>query len=336
MAPEIYFHFRSYNSFGGERNLSLIAGLLERTSVDVGISLRVFEVTAWFATNRPPKKTLETLYLDFNQRLTQLPAVKSHAKKAKLTIDFRSEIGTVEEVLRKNSVNYSLFVAAFDELERVVFQLQPVLRKKKELQPEQLFQWVRACRSAAPSSQEELEAFEESEKQRKAEERAAKSPWELLGIDWEDYHPSARQVLDDPFYWELANDLAPNGNDTGADLLHDVREAPAAPRDPLTFLNATFVRWGMAAQIRAALQKPPEAWNEQDEIAVATYNEAAIALPFALVKYYGQAGPDAVQVALEAIQHQRVAAPIRGWNQSPDHAVALAKTESKLRELLAG
>lgn len=336
MAPEIYFHFRSYDSFGGERNLSLIGGLLERTGVDVDSSLRDFEMTAWFATNRAPKRTLEALYHEFNERLTQLPIVKFYPKKAKLTIDFRSEIGAAEDVLRKYTINYTQFVAAFDEFERVLVQLQPVLRKKRGLQAGELLQWVRRSRLAAPSSQEELEAFEQSEKKRIAEERATKSPWELLGIDWDDYHPNARQVLNDPFYWEVANVFAPNGNDTGADLLHDVREALAARRDPLTFLNDTFVRWGMDVNIRAALGKAPEAWDERDEVAIVTHDEAAVALPFALVKIYGQAAPAAVQLALAAIQRQRALAALRGWSQSSDDAAASSKVERKLRELLAG
>jgi hypothetical protein len=30
-------------------------------------------------------------------------------------------------------------------------------------------------------------------------------------------------VLDDPFFWQEADDFAPHGNDTGADLLADYR-----------------------------------------------------------------------------------------------------------------
>jgi hypothetical protein len=46
---------------------------------------------------------------------------------------------------------------------------------------------------------------------RAASDEAAMSPWERLAIDWQDVHPTARSVLDDPFLWESSNDFSPNG-----------------------------------------------------------------------------------------------------------------------------
>lgn len=48
--------------------------------------------------------------------------------------------------------------------------------------------------------------------------------WEDLGINWNEYHPNARQLLDDPFYWDCVNEWAPHGNDEGADVLELLKE----------------------------------------------------------------------------------------------------------------
>ncbi len=293
MATEVYVHFSSYDQFGGEKNLTLIAGLLERTPI--AAALRRVEITIWFTTRRPPRKSLESVHEDFNLRMEQLPKVKFHRKKATLSIDYGSALGAIEEVLPHHELDFEFFGAAFDELQQVFSKLEPA----------QLGQWVDAARIAAPRSQQELEAFAESEEQRKADHHATKSPWDLLGLDWEDFHPDARRILDDPFFWEATNDFSPNGNDTGADLLHDVRKDPRAQKDPIRFLANLFRRWGVASMIATALAKKPEERDDKDETAITTHDEAAIALPFALVKYYGSAPRAAIELALKAIERQK-------------------------------
>ena len=62
--------------------------------------------------------------------------------------------------------------------------------------------------------------FETEWKQRLAQ----MDPWERLGIDWDDWHPAARKLLNDPFFWDQGSDYSPHGNDTGADLLADFKK----------------------------------------------------------------------------------------------------------------
>ncbi len=49
------------------------------------------------------------------------------------------------------------------------------------------------------------------------------SVWVDLDEDWSDYHPTARVVVPDPALWAVSYDYAPNGNDTGADLLWELK-----------------------------------------------------------------------------------------------------------------
>jgi uncharacterized protein YfeS len=120
------------------------------------------------------------------------------------------------------------------------------------------------------------------------------SPWERLGIDWRDFHPNARRILDDPFYWEEANDFSPHGNDTGADLLSDYRTWSSAhpAGDPLAFLRGLVASWGFAV-------------DSTDPTFRAVSDEAAVALAFAELKIRGVCRPAVAEFAKQAVQRQR-------------------------------
>lgn len=63
---------------------------------------------------------------------------------------------------------------------------------------------------------------------------SAMTPWEVVDVDWSLYAPEARTLLDDPFYWDPADDESPHGNDEGADLLSAYLEQ--RPADVLAFV----------------------------------------------------------------------------------------------------
>lgn len=58
---------------------------------------------------------------------------------------------------------------------------------------------------------------------RKVHQQIADDPWTLLDVEWDQFHPSAREVLDSPFFWDPADEDAPHGNDAGADVLDSYR-----------------------------------------------------------------------------------------------------------------
>ncbi len=116
---------------------------------------------------------------------------------------------------------------------------------------------------------------------------ATKSPWELLEIDWDDFHPQSRELLDEPFYWECTDDYAPNGNDTGADLLEDFRQwnKKSPKTSPLKFLDRLMKRWGIEPIDWLATESEiVEKLNHDDPISLRVCNEAAIGLAFAVIK----------------------------------------------------
>lgn len=87
-----------------------------------------------------------------------------------------------------------------------------------------------------PPSAEALAAVETDLRAQQHARWLAMSPWERLDVDWTRYAPSARALLDDPFFWDPADDEAPHGNDEGADLLTDY--LARRPDDPMAFLAA--------------------------------------------------------------------------------------------------
>jgi uncharacterized protein YfeS len=157
------------------------------------------------------------------------------------------------------------------------------------------------------ANDEELMQIRAEAEAKRAAERATKSAWDLLDIDWDEFHPQAREVLDDPFFWDCVDDLAPHGNDTGADLLEDYRRWQK--RNPsgslLKFLAVLMKRWDIE----------PIDWNIVDEeqtnalaagkpINLQVCNEAIIGLAFAAIKVKGQCPKAVVDLALKALERE--------------------------------
>src|SRR5262249_2263872 len=142
------------------------------------------------------------------------------------------------------------------------------------------------ARTRLPSTPKAFATLIQELEQKDAARRAALSPWETLDVDWRDYHPDARTILDDPFYWDCVNDFAPHGNDTGADLLEDyrkwLRRNPAG--DPVAFYRRLLRQWGFEAESTA-----------QPDADVA--DEAAVALAFAELKLRASCRPAVIALA---------------------------------------
>src|SRR4051812_35428215 len=112
--------------------------------------------------------------------------------------------------------------------------------------------------------------------------------WELAP---ENAHPRARQLLTEPFFWSIADDGAPLGNDTGADTLAFYRqwrgEHPAAStqdfsRDILADWEVEDADWLLLDE--ALLQ---EALDEE-HYSVLTRDDFMIALAFAQLVLEGR------------------------------------------------
>jgi uncharacterized protein YfeS len=151
----------------------------------------------------------------------------------------------------------------------------------------------------------------------------AMSEWEKLGIEWRDYHPDARKILDDVFFWDCADDFAPHGNDTGADILHAYQkwfECDRGKSDPLVLYHQQTASWYDAKRVLPEIMREP-------------LNEAAVAVAFAEIKMRAACRPSIAAVARSAIARQRAETEAAvDWPCREERLRRLSQLEAKLSE----
>jgi uncharacterized protein YfeS len=325
----------AYNRYGGAPSVSPVGDYLSLHLMDLPPRELTIEATACFTTHGPPRKTLERLYEEFHRSLALLPATRFVAKRGVLYVRYHSRICSAERGLRFGPAFLDVFLPTLHELAAL---LPVVLRQKKAaapaLDPKALSVALAKAISDAPATEDALRAFVAEANARSVAAAAALSPWERLDIDWSEYHPEARTLLNDPFFWEEADDNAPHGNDTGADLLHDFRRWRRTHRDKSVsfFVPGLLARWGFEERVRAWAQKPLCDWTQDDALTVSVHDEATIAVAFAQIKLEGRCDPDVRDSALAAITRQEAAAVAAhfGWSVSAERAERLALMRTAL------
>jgi uncharacterized protein YfeS len=311
---------RTYNTYGGHSTLSLVPDLLIGNKGDFGAAVSELTVNFHFPDSGPPRPTLESMYAAFHANRLTLPKVVFRRKNDQAEIHIASELLDGKNWDSSRGLSLPLLKAAAAETVAALPLLGKRLNAKDDFDLARFLALCNEAQSRLPSSQEELATFAEERKKQTAARYAAMSPWERLGIDWRDYHPDARKVLDDPFYWESVNDFAPNGNDTGADLLASYRKwhrrNPSG--DPIAFYQQLLRRWGITV----------EPSNEIDQSAM---DEAAVALAFAEFKIRADCRPAVAALARAAIVRQRQEAiEAVDWPHKDERLKALELIEAKL------
>ncbi|WP_182865125.1 hypothetical protein [Stieleria mannarensis] len=301
---EVYLSKSTYNTSGGSCLYGYAGDLLTSHLGDYGTAIKEIEVVACLRSKtRKFRPTLEALFDQFHAYLDSLPRITFQRKNKRVKIEFRSEHFTADDEGSRNASPEQQMTAAYE-----VSQALPMLRKR--IKPSDDFDVERFLEDASKILATKIENPGQAERTRQAAGekriaiRDAKSPWERLEIVWGQFHPNARNILHEPFYWESADDLAPNGNDTGADLLEDFRRwNKKHPRtSPLKFLDGLMKAWEI----------DPIDWDITDHAAVIQLdadqpiplkvcNEAAIALAFAVIKVRAACPRDVAERGLAAI-----------------------------------
>lgn len=320
---------QSYDTYGGHSSISIIGDLLEQAARDLDCGVAAVEVTACFRTNRPPKPTLEALQSEFHAELEGLPRLRWEPKRRRLSVRYESRLGLAEQVLEHRPPSQALLRAAVEEFVALLRTHTKALSRKPGLDVERLIELVDSLNGLVPMTDSDVAAVQAAHAERRRAERSRLPWWEQLEIDWAEYHPAARELLNDPFFWSEVDDYSPHGNDTGADLIHDFRAWRRAHKSspPSVFLQRVLQDWGISTEWR---RLPIEEWD--DELAIQTHDEAAVALAFALIKLEGACDNAVRTVAIESIRRwsdPRVASHF-GRKVSPEWAEA----SDKLRQAL--
>lgn len=316
-----YLIAKAYNSYGNHTTLSLIPDFLLEGSSSFGDAVKQITVTFHFATSGPPKKTLEQLFETHHRHRSTLPKIVFHRKKGSMVIDVSSDLMDGRDWKPSPTLVLPLFRSAVGETIAALSRMKTRLKVSDAFDLNSFLAHCESARDRIPLSSEDLQMLGERLKSARIAKTAALSPWEKLGIDWTEFHASAREFLDVPFLWDSANEFSPNGNDTGADLLSDYRKwiKQHEGGQPSEFLKGLIKRWG---------------YSTFDQLDDETQSDVAIALAFAEIKLRGCCDDEVRQMAIKAVDRQRlVAEQAPNWVHQKDRLDALKIVEEKLRYL---
>ena len=308
------------NCYGSHSILRLIPEFILTDAGSFGSAIVELTIKLNFLSSEPPRPTLEGLYAQYLAYRQTLPKVEFRRSRGKASIAVASELIDGADWFSK-VVSAALFRDAFAETVTALGLLKLRLKVTDDFSLSDLLEHCRKRESYLPKNDEAAMVLKSELSASSAARRAALSPWERLDIDWKDFHPDSRRILDNPFYWEQANDLSPHGNDTGADLLSDYRKwlkrNPLG--DSLEFYERLLKQWGFS-------DKDP------DQMARRVTDEGAVALAFAEVKLRGVCSPPVADLAKKAVERQRKEVLVAtDWPHREDQLRSLDLIEAKLR-----
>ena len=218
--------YRTYNIYGSHKDFSLIGEYLTCGCPDFGDAINEIDITIHFEEAGPPRETLEQTHRQHHLYLEKLPVCTFYRSKKRVALAFESKV-TTGRALRhseREPINVEWVKTCFQEIIALVPLVERKLKKTDDFRFELLEEYLRAKLSTLPATSEDLESLSEHLSLETKKKLSTLTEWEKLGVDWEDYHADARGVLNEPFVWRLSDEFAPNGNDTGADVLGMYRE----------------------------------------------------------------------------------------------------------------
>jgi uncharacterized protein YfeS len=331
---KVQIDVETYNASGGDETTTLAAeflsGFLEALPpTDLQVVL-----TACFRSSGKPARTLQSMWRDFHDSLAGLPAVRWSPKRSRLDVRFVSRV-PAEQVLDVAEPELVVFQAIV--LEAAVMLLSTLSEHKamrKAVPLRALESALSRAQEELPTTVSELRHFATEQQGRAIATAALLSPWDKLGIDWAQFHPAARRLLDDPFFWDSVDEYAPHGNDTGADLLDAFREwrRGHAKIPASRFLPLMLKRWNYSSGVALLLDKPMSQWDDDDELMLEVIDEANIAIAFAQMKIEGRCDEDLREAALLSIERQLDPAVHAhfAWSLPLEHRDRLEQLRAKL------
>lgn len=252
----------------------------------------VIEASSTHRTEAPVKPSLELLAERFAAEWERLPLLRYRRKAETIVLSFASQL-PAEVVFRREDDGYnSAFPVILGELLHALGDAFSRSRTVRDAIDMTAFQAaLERASEKIPTTESTRAALLKRIWAERAAERALPKTLDRLGVDWSRFHPSARQTLDDPLYWDEGAGVAPHGNDTGADVL------------------AAYRRWRPRHRADSAYQFLVGIWSEwwpEDEIAAdagieTLWTDAEVALAFAQLKVDGRCDPDVAGHAIDAI-----------------------------------
>lgn len=318
---------RGYNSFGASI-LTTAAEHLELTLRDIEPTDLAIEVVAFIPHEGPPRLTLERSLERHILRFPQQVRARHRAKVGKLDIEYPSSLRERESFGRPGGIYAVAHVLprALNELsEAVVEGLRSRPAIWKEIELSRLNEAIEKSKASLPADPDQiLDYMRQLDAARKAS-LSAPASIDDLDIEWAQYHPAARTVLDAPFFWSEIDDDAPHGNDTGSDLLASFtrwnKRNPAASYE--RYVDRLLSRWGLTLEkARGRLNETQLDWIRQ---------EADIALAFGAIKLRGSCQEQDARAAIGALDRR-----MEQLRDSPERVQKLLRLREKLEAIFKG
>jgi uncharacterized protein YfeS len=164
---------------------------------------------------------------------------------------------------------------------------------------------------------------------------------DTLDDDWElspeTAHPNAAKLLKAPFYWDVADENSPFGNDSGADALEFYRAAldSNAELDTSEFLDELFEEWDLDRDFAEGVPDEELAHRlDREHFHILTYDDTIVAVAFAEVMFLGNASTEIAAAAIKCLKRQCLPEVLqfRGWS---DPAERVGRCEEMMDVLLA-
>ncbi len=329
----------SFNTFGGNTLYSLAGEFLQSGINEYGSAITAIEITVCFRGGVIPHPSLQKMYDDFHSTsLPALPLVKFYRKKARLTLQYETVVTDATFLKRYGFPSIETFSQVLREVAEKFHLIDTHLKKSDDFDLSRFHRDISALIAAAPQCDDDLRKMKDLLDTKDKERRAAMDPWDRLGIEWEQYHPMARTLLNDPFFWDLSSDYSPHGNDTGADLLSEFKKWNRRhPHHPAHEMARNLLRrWDLALiDVHTVDEGQVQLLFEKDPIAISVTDEAMIAAAFAAVKLRGCCDSETRELALNAIERERKSAVIigRGWKYPSERLMKLDLIAESLRRL---
>ena len=317
---------------GGNLTFSLAGMYLQDGLGEYGAAVAEIEATACFRGGRVRNPSLKDLFERYHAEfLPSLPYLKFLRKKKRVLLSYETAVADAKFLGRSGGPFAAVFTPALAELADKLRLIDARFKKSDDFDLARFHADVARLVAAAPRSDEALAALREQLVERLKRRHAAMDWWDRVGIDWDDYHPDARKLLDDEFFWDCTDDWAPHGNDTGADLLSDFekwnRSHPQAAAHEMA--EGLLEGWEVGRiDLDAADEATVRSLLAGNPIALEVNNEAMIAVAFAAVKHRGWCDARTRELALRAIERQRIG--LRAMNGARD----VAEEEGKLNRLV--
>ena len=317
----------AYNQLGGFGPHADVSALLAVQLGDYGAAIKSVDITAYLRSTHPTTGSLHQLRERFDHELDALPSITFRRSAHKVIVHFLSDRFVAEDSAVERPTNADRAVAAA-EIEVALALVRRRVKPRDDFDVDRFEADVHEIVTAVGGVTDWSQI--RSASRARSEAHAAANPWGALDLDWDTFHPDARSILDDPFFWDRDNELSPNGNDTGHDILAEVQQWMAEQESPplLHRLTSLMHDWGITPIDWNAIDEAAvKALSANDPVAFHACNQAAVGLAFASIKLSGSCPADVARAGLAAIERNNL---IANATRNPEERDADKKLRTKL------